>query len=338
LQSPPNCLYDFFYHKKILGKQQDMNNINEKLETVNKLPEKPYCSFSKSRSFIYPKEIALNLPYIQYNTPISKPFMLFDIDNNKEPFEWLDNTKKPIPPNWIVINKKNGHKLYIYELKEPVYFGKNARIKPQIFYKNVYDRLAEQFDADLAFNNTFSKNVFYKTNKWEIENSCIMPYSLHELLEATFSEKSAKAENSVNYGKKQGRNVELFNRCRFYAYRIFRLLTYNVEALHATLSLYIQEQNRRFKYPLHWKELKHIVKSIVKWVAKHFSPEKFTARQKYCNAKSRESANAKALIKYKQCLDLFNKRNMSIKAIAKQTGFAITSIYRWFKLFKVAPP
>ena len=75
-----------------------MNNIQEKLDTVNKLPQKPYCSFTKSRSFIYPKEIALNLPYIQYNTPISKPFMLFDIDNNKEPFEWLDNTKKPIPP------------------------------------------------------------------------------------------------------------------------------------------------------------------------------------------------------------------------------------------------
>lgn len=315
-----------------------MNNIQEKLDTVNKLPQKPYCSFSKSRSFIYPKEIALNLPYIQYNTPISKPFMLFDIDNNKEPFEWLDNTKKPIPPNWIIINKRNGHKLYIYELKEPVYFGKNARIKPQLFYKNVYDRLAEQFNADLAFNNTFSKNVFYKTNKWEIENSCIMPYSLHELLEATFSEKSAKAENSISYGKKQGRNVELFNRCRFYAYRIFRLLTYNVEALHATLSLYIQEQNRRFKYPLHWKELKHIVKSICKWVAKHFSPEKFTARQKYCNAKSRASANAKAYIKYKQCLDLFKNRDMSIKDIAKKTGFPATSVYRWFKLFKVAPP
>ena len=42
-----------------------MNNIQEKLDTVNKLPQKPYCSFTKSRSFIYPKEIALNLPYIQ---------------------------------------------------------------------------------------------------------------------------------------------------------------------------------------------------------------------------------------------------------------------------------
>ena len=315
-----------------------MITITKKLDTVKKLPQKPYCSFSKSRNFIYPKNIALKLPYIQYNTPFYKPFMLFDIDNNKEPFEWLDNTKKPIPPNWIIINKKNGHKLFVYELKEPVYFGKNARIKPQLFYNNVYERLAEQFKADLSFNNSFSKNVFYKTNNWEIENSCIMPYSLHELLEATFKEKSAKAENSIMYGKKQGRNVELFNRCRLYAYRIFRLLTYDSNMLYTTLSLYIQEQNKRFKYPLHWKELKHIVKSICKWVSKHFSKEQFTARQKFCNAKSREVAKAKAICKYKQCLDLFKNSNMSIKAIAKQTGFAITSIYRWFKLFKVAPP
>ncbi|ODN41527.1 replication initiation protein [Piscirickettsia litoralis] len=184
------------------------------LETFkSSLPKKPYCSYKLSEGLsIWPAELALKTNYIQPNSPMSIHWMVIDIDR---PESALLYEKLNLPtPNIIVINKTNGHSHYYYKVDE-VYTSKNASIKAQRYYEAVKKAYVKALDADPAYTGLIAKNPV--SDQWLTLYLTAHEYQLGELashvkLESLFIPKSRKIRDE------DGRNVQLFDTLRFWAY------------------------------------------------------------------------------------------------------------------------
>ncbi|MFA0157158.1 primase C-terminal domain-containing protein, partial [Vibrio sp. 10N.261.46.A3] len=91
-----------------------------------------------------------------------------------------------------------------------------------------------------------------------------------------------------------GRNCELFESSRKWAYRVIRdywapdyTLMWN-DAVYD----YVESLNAQFKVPLPVSEVKAIAKSIANWTYKHFTPEKFRQSQARKGAKGGKVSKA----------------------------------------------
>ena len=92
---------------------------------LNNLPHKPYCADNfewggglKIRS----KSIAITKPYIQFNHPNWKKYIILDIDNPGAVSDWIFEKSHLPAPNLVIENKKNGRAHFVFELIDAVSF------------------------------------------------------------------------------------------------------------------------------------------------------------------------------------------------------------------------
>lgn len=236
------------------------------------IPKHPYCSDVKNYMQIKPALVALQKKYIQPNSNTDLKWLIYDVDRPSSPYDWYD-LKAP-RPNIVATNKENGHSHLWYGLGVPVFKQPEAHRKPLRYAAAIDVALTELLDADVGYTKFISKNPlnsYWEVNVWEDR-----PYDLDWLADyVDLKPYTDTRKNLPNIGF--GRNCNLFEQTRFWAYRQIRKsqnwlsCDFFVQAVIEWASGY----NLSFIAPLPFQEVKSIGKSIGKWVYKNMSYEGF---------------------------------------------------------------
>ncbi|WP_158006983.1 replication initiation protein [Piscirickettsia litoralis] len=258
-----------------------MQQIKERvLHTfVETLPAKPYCSFDiqKEGVKIWPKTGALKANYIQANAPTSVHWLIFDIDKPNSAF--LYETLNLPAPNIISINKVNGHAHYFYNIHE-VYTSKNAHSAPQEYLKAIEQAYVKKLGADKGYTGLIAKNPL--SEEWLSLYPSEHKYTLGELAEYVELKRSFIAPTR-KVREDEGRNIELFDQLRFWAYAEKKNHTsydsFYSACLGKAKELNAEGYNSASGY-LPVSEIKATVKSITKWIWKHYQGAGHTHKNK----------------------------------------------------------
>ena len=217
---------------------------------------------------------------IQYNTSNFKRYIIIDVDHeNIFGFEKLDIPK----PNFIVKNKNKvgGHLFWVLD-----------KVCTNEYYIKLWRDIQKYFSAVLDGDphnvGSIGKNPY---NDLDFEYIEIYPYyhnikDLHSFVVP--AEKKEQDElpffkdyKSVNKHEKivsSGRNVDLFNTCRKFAYQLIKENTDPIN-FKFTLLNKMREENKNFSDPLKDKEVIDTYKSIVKYCLKNWNVIKQNNKQ-----------------------------------------------------------
>ena len=269
------------------------------------IPQKPYCTDDLSLGLkIRPAEIAIKKRYIQPNKPTDLRWLIYDVDRSTAHYDWQD-LHAPAP-NFTVMNPDNGHAHLYYGLEVPVFMQMGARQNPIRYVSSVDVALTQKLDADPAYAKLIAKNPLHRT--WSLNVWNDRSYNLDEL--ADWLDLSSMTDRRVRLPEiGLGRNCNLFDATRFFAYREIRKPVENLlfPELYSLESFILRCQNyaklhNTFSVPLPVKECETIGKSVGKWVFQHMSPEGFREwgdkrRQKSIDVrgKRREERRTKAI-------------------------------------------
>ncbi len=247
----------------------------------SKLPARPYCCDSFDFGlYRQPRERALGFRYIQYNEPERRRWLLLDLDFVGAA-EAYDRANVAVP-NYVLENPANGHAQYAYELRTPVtYYGKSHE-SPITFLRDIERGMIRRLGADKAFAAMTTKNALHPA--WRVSRPRSIAHDLGGLaqwLEPADMKAWARGEREAGLG----RNVTVFEALRNLAYgAVLRLKAAGagVAEFRAWLWKCAAEINvaSSFAYPLHGAEINGIVKSVSRWVWKHFTPERFSEIQR----------------------------------------------------------
>ncbi len=209
---------------------------------------------------------------IQYNTSNFKRYIIVDVDHeNIFGFEKLD-----IPnPNFVVKNKhkEGGHLFWVLD-----------KVCTNEYYIKLWRDIQKYFsavlDGDQKNVGSIGKNPY---NSLDFEYIEIYPYyhdikNLHSFVVPEEKEvqgelpffKDYKSINQKGQIVSTGRNVDLFNTCRKFAYQLIKESTDPIN-FKFTLLNKMREENKNFSDPLKDKEVIDTYKSIVKYCLKNWN-------------------------------------------------------------------
>lgn len=237
------------------------------------LPQSPLAS-SNLESGLYrmSRDEAVQHRYIETQPTSLLNLMVFDVDReNASSFiksvAWDDEL---IPePNFIVENPGTTHAHAYYILEGRI----ATQTRAHSYYKSVYSRLASSLQADAAFMGKIARTPHLHLLEGLVES----PYTLTQLSEQT-ALKKAPCRGEVKVG--EGRNVDLFNAVRRFAYGSVRRLEYRHELVYREVLQRALELNAELfvGHPdsiLGLGEVKATVRSITKFVCSRFSEKQF---------------------------------------------------------------
>jgi hypothetical protein len=233
---------------------------------VEALPEKVRSTdcFDEGSKF-RKKENALGHRYVELHQ-LYKKFIALDMDCEGSAYQW-EEAGLP-PPSYVVVNPKNTHCHYLYELKVPVYYTENARRAPQKFYENTDMALTSVLGADTAFVGHLVKNPLHPC--WHTIHHATT-YDLEDFAEYGLDLKGHKQKLKVRESL-EGRNTTLFETLRHWAYQEVKQHASFVAFQQAADSK-AQSINRLFQSHsngiLPVKEVLSTAKSVGKWTWKH---------------------------------------------------------------------
>ncbi len=272
-------------------------------------------------------QTALRYRYIQLNHLIVN-YLVFDVDRPGAALAAGD--ANVATPNLAVINKENQHAHLIYFLQTGVSKFENSSIKALRYLAAIETAYTLKLQADFGYAGLITKNPlnpFWTT--WHIHDNL---YDLAELADYVDLPKAEKVEKEI-IRTGVGRNVDLFDNGRFWAYgaiRNFRKDEIYQDFLKAVLS-HLQGLNGLFAAPLPLNEVVSTAKSIAKWTWTHDKEayDKFINRQHYklnrANNKRLEIMNDRK----QQAIDLKNAGYCNTK-IAEILGIKRLQVYRYF--------
>jgi hypothetical protein len=238
------------------------------------LPSMPYCMKSakvKPYCFQLPKEKAIFYPIIQLNK-LFRAYLCFDIDR-QDAVSAYQSAELP-EPTLIILNPKNGHSHFCYELLNPVTFTHRGYQKPKLFFLSVLEAMRVKLGGDPSFNRVLVKNPFWNTingGKWElIINDRV--YHLKTLANYAQLKNFKKVSVAKKYFPQLNQNIfigerndKLFHDLRYRAYRIVRNYTV-FEKFYNEILIYCTSVNEQFcKPPLSNSEIVHLSKSVSTW-------------------------------------------------------------------------
>ena len=245
----------------------------------NQMPNKPYCTNNLDMGLsIRNKAKALEMLYLQANQPAIQTCLLFDLDK-KNSFYTFEKVGLPIP-HFITKTPKTGRCHYGYMLKAGVCKTQQARLKPLKYAAAVEMAMAKKLKADLGFAGLITKNPL--NDHWSPFWSGADLYDLDYLADFVDLEKpQIQEKKSEAYGL--GRNVNLFEDLRQYAYRTvlnFKKIS-TFEKFENELLLKAQGLNNfcNPQNPLQYKEIKATVRSVARWTWKNFDSHTFSQIQ-----------------------------------------------------------
>lgn len=269
-----------------------------------------------------PRATAATKKYIQPNPTNSLNYLCFDIDY---PF-WLTTVEDlGLPtPSIITQNPQNNHCHVFYRLETPVHFNFKKSSKQAMDYaKAVEAGLAKKLKADLGFAGYLVKNPAH--DAW-YTCSFDIAYSLADLHDYLDLKKAANDDEAYGFG----RNVELFENLRHYAYRKFRERGYEAVGFFEVLLERANMVNGTFRVELHQSELEATCRSIAKWCIANITAESFGEVQAARGKKSGAARRANREFLMRQCKSLSNQ-NLSQREIAERLKVPKSTVGRWLK-------
>ena len=296
--------------------------INEALRHQKKLKTSQTKGFCQIRS----KEIALKNPYIQVNPLNSYAWIVIDCDYNLPYFKDM-----PVLPNYIVRNKGNNRGHLYFKISE-VHNNGFSSYKAIEYYHAVRYALTLLLNGDIAFTQTLSKNPL-ATDYWRVEHLHSKEYELSEL--ADYCELVPRYRlKEIKDAKKRaeiiGRNQTVFDCTRVEVYPLEEPTLEQIRAI-------AEQFNQSLDNPLPLQEIKHIAKSIWKYVSKpktQEQKEKFREKQKERNKKSQEVRKEKAQKRKDQAFILFANKNLKLQDIADRLEVSIQLVKKYKAEFK----
>jgi len=283
--------------------------IQEKdtIETFkNQLPVKPYCSNDLENGLIIRnKNKALEMLYLQANQPSIQTCLLFDLDEDNA-FYKFEDVGLPIP-TFITKSPLSGRCHYGYMLKAGVCKTQHARLKPLKYAAAVEAGIASKLASDYGYSGLITKNPLHE--HWSPYWSGAELYELDYLADFVELETPKKAaEKAKGYGL--GRNVNLFDDLRAYAYRsVLKFKNKSTyDAWEADLLRVAQGLNSHCNALnlLQNNEIKATARSVSKWTWKHFDSDTFSDIQSNRGKKNLgKSKKTNARNKIESILELF---------------------------------
>lgn len=306
---------------------------------LENLPAKPYTTkgFEIEGLKIARKEQAIKNPYIQFNHPNWKKYIVLDIDIHGAVTEWLYEKSHLPAPNIIIENRENGKAHFVYELLDAVSFTEKSSLKAQNYYRAVEKSLTEAFEADHRYTGLIAKNPL--SNRWRTSCFKEAPYHLKELASkldlSLLNTSFYKKDSPINdHDIINGRNDETFHSVRHLAYTDIRQFKKEGGRLFEhwfkhVLGL-VQAKNSCFIKPMDFNEIKHIAKSIANycWKNNAICEQQFIDRQKSKGSKGGKAKSAKFEAVRIEAKKLF-KKGISLKSIAEKLGISYRSAIRY---------
>ena len=292
------------------------------------LPQKPYCTdYLPYGLKVRNAAQAIRMRYIQYNKPTDLRWLVYDVDRSTAHYDWQD-IKVPAP-NITVMNPENGHAHLLYGLEIPVHMQQTAKQNP-IRYAGAIDvAMTLALDSDRQYAKLICKNPLNDTwvhNVWRND-----PYALDEMADWLDLSPYRDARRKLpEIGL--GRNCNLFDVTRFWAYREIRKPApnylfdefYYIDDFIDRCIAYARSHNT-FRIPLPEREVQSIGKSVGKWTYNHMSPEGFLAWAEQRRRKSIEVRQEKSQDRRMQAQELAGK-GLTRQQIAVELGISVSSV------------
>lgn len=258
----------------------------------SQLPHKPYCTDSlESGLFIRQKEKALEKLYIQANNPAIQHSLLFDIDIENG-FYTFEEAGLPVP-HFITKSPDSGKVHYGYILKTGICKTQQAKLKPLKYASAVETAMCQALKADHNFVGLITKNPL--NPHWSPFWSGAELYDLDFLADNLNLNTKPKIQKPISYGL--GRNVNLFDDLRTYAYRNvlnfknksnFDKWLAEIERIAIGLNTACNPHN-----PLPIREITATARSVAKWTWKNFDNATFSAIQSSRGSKNKGKIKSK---------------------------------------------
>jgi len=226
------------------------------IQFSNSLGKKPYFSNNLSRGLIIMSKKRLkHFKYVSLNQRM-KTYIVTDIDR---PGAALAGDIIGVQPSITVINPVNSHAHLMFKLNTPVSFTESSREKPKNYYNAVARTLNNRLGGDAFYCGLVTKNPCHP--HWLVDY-CNASYTLEELSEycGTLDD---SIQSSIDISFKEGRNCELFDQVRNWAYRHIKDYSSFIQWHSAILSRC--ENENQFNPPLPCSEIRSVAKSISKW-------------------------------------------------------------------------
>ena len=214
---------------------------------------------------------------VQYNYRNSVKWLTYDDDDPMARFNW--NDRNCPPPNILALNQTNGHGHLFYGLEIPVHKNETSSQKALRYLASIDIALTGALDADRGFAKLVAKNPLH--DKWDVLFPRESLYDLDELASWLDLEKyQDKRKRLPSFG--YGRNVNLFNAVREWAYRQRRKQSFlSEEMFRDTVRNHALAVNGQINEPpLTHSEVRSTAKSISQWTWRHLSPEGFAQWQR----------------------------------------------------------
>ena len=213
------------------------------------------------------REHALQNRYIEANPWAVSNLLVVDIDHTDARLRALWERSSWLP-NAVVENPHNGHAHAVWALKEPVTRTEYAHRKPLAFAAAVTEGLRRSVDGDQAYSGLITKNPTHEA--WDASWHTDHLYELDELREhldgAGFMPPPSWARNRRRRPVGLGRNCDIFESARTWAYREVRNHWGNAAGLHTAITAHVHALNAEYAEPLRHSEAKAIAESIWRWI------------------------------------------------------------------------
>ena len=290
------------------------------------LPSKPYCANQLTAGLVIRSlEHALRYQYIQPNHRNSKLWLVFDIDRPTCVAEITDDRDLP-SPHIFVQNPDNGHAHVFYGLETPVHLNRNSSFKAMKFAAAVDCAFTVQLDADAQYCGLIAKNPVHQ--RWRAYSMTAESYSLGEMSEyVDLTDYNDQRRLMPETGL--GRNVNLFNRLRRWAYRAIRQGWPDYDQWHRACLDRAIGYNRTSN-PLPVSEVKSTALSVAKWTHQRFNPAEFSERQAHRGSMKGQKIRS---INLDQAV-VYHEGGMPQRMIAKELGVSQKTISNWLRLSK----
>lgn len=321
---------DYTKSHSTLTKFKTKIGAQQQLDLFESLPNKPYCMDEKpGYMLIRTKSIAIKKPYIQINPPLTTIYFVFDDDKDDGALSWFD---AGLPqPFWTTQNPENGHSHHCYKLEIPLCTSEFASVKAIKYAQAVYYAYALKMGADHSYSHLITKNPLHP--QWRTTFWTDRAYSLDYLAE--FVELPKKLPKNLEVVG-LGRNVTMFEKGRYWAYKAIRDYMHHNSSYEWEKSVYAQISaiNSGFEQPLPISEVKATAKSIAKWVWQRFSYGDFSEIQSKRGAKGGKKGGAVRSAQYadkrEQAAQL-KAEGLNNTQIAKQLKVSRRTVIRWFE-------
>lgn len=295
------------------------------------LPHHPFCNnYHEDGLLIRSKAHALRRRHVQFNAPGIAQWLVFDCDKPSFYGHW-DDLQIPAP-NLSIYNPENQHHHAFYLLKAPVCTSANGRAAPLKYLAAIEAAYIKKLNADICYTGLIAKNPLH--SDWITYPTHSHAYELSEL--ADYVDLTAPTQKPLepleSFGL--GRNCDLFDQIRFFAYKAQRDFKKNSNFSQFEAEIYSKcAEFNVFSTPLPVSELRAIAKSVAKFcwrLSSEASDAKFSALQAYRGQRSGLARLAKSEDK-RATARLLSIQGKIQSEIAAELGVSRKTVNQWLR-------